>query len=183
VGPDAQKRILIQAIKGHVKVEHTGPGVLVCQDGQGLGGELLGGGDLFLDNIVADWHFTKGRAWARQFNNEHEGTHITNKGADLWILGLKTERGGTLIETTGGSTELLGGLSYTTTQGKLAPMFVSKNARVSYTLGEVCYSGDPFRVLVQQLRGDETKKLDRGQAPLRPQFLQGSEIPLFVGEK
>ena len=141
------------------------------------------GGDLYLENIIADWSFAKGRAWARQFNNETEGTHITNEQATLWILGLKTERGGTLIDSrAGSSTEVIGGLSYTTTKGKLAPMFKSTDARVSYTIAEVCYSGDPYTQLVEERRGSETKKISRKTAPLRASFLQGSEIPLFVGK-
>ena len=87
----------------------------------------------------------------------------------------------TLIETqSGGKTELLGGLSDTTNNGQLAPMFVSTDAEVSYTIGEVCYTGNPFAQLVQQTRGGETKLLKRGAAPLRPSFLQGSEIPLYL---
>ena len=61
----------------------------------------------------------------RQLNVENEGTHIVNDRSDLWVLGCKTERGGTLLETQGkGNSEILGGFSYTTTAGKLGPMFV-----------------------------------------------------------
>ena len=176
--------VIVQDFTGDCHIEHASSRTLVVKNGQGTGGETTGGGDLFLENVVADWTFGKGRVWARQFNNEHLGTHILNKAATLWILGLKTERGGTLIETqAGASTELLGGLSYTTNNGKLAPMFVSTDARVSYVIGEVCYTGDPYRELVRETRGSETKTLKRGDAPLRPSFLQGSQIPLYVGGK
>lgn len=178
-GPDV---LVIQDIRGHVTVEHAAKRTVVAKNGQGLGGTLTGGGDVFLDNVVADWDFTSGRAWARQFNNERAGTHVTNAGATLWILGFKTERGGTLIETKAGSTEVLGGLSYTTNRGKLAPMFVSTDAKVSYVMGEVCYTGDPFSRLVEQRRGADVKTLDRKGLPLRPAFLQGGQLPLFVGQ-
>jgi glycosyltransferase involved in cell wall biosynthesis len=168
VGEGAAPTVWIEACGGDFRIEHAARRALVVRDGQGAGGETTGG-DLFLENVVADWTFGPGRVWARQLNNEREGLHLLNRGAQLWILGLKTERGGTLIETR------------TTTQGKLAPMFVSTDARVSYVIGEVCYSGDPYARLVQQTRGAETRTLARGQAPLRPAFLQGSEIPLFVG--
>ncbi len=60
---------------------------------------------------------------------ENEGTHIINDSGDLWVLGYKTERGGTLLESRGGArSEILGGFSYTTTAGKLAPMFVTDNS-------------------------------------------------------
>lgn len=143
---------------------------------------MTGKGDVFLENVVAEWEFGPGRAWCRQFNTEREGTHCVNGGGDLWVLGLKTERGGTLVETrAGGRTEILGGLSYTTTQGGLAPMFTATEASLSVTLGEVCYSGDPFRTLVEHTAGGKTRVLKRGEAPLRAAFLQGSRLPLYVG--
>jgi hypothetical protein len=182
LGAQAAKRVELRDLTGEVHVEHAGPGTLVVRNGQGTGGVLAGGGDLFLENVTADWAFRGGRAWARQLNNEREGLHLDNSGAALWVLGLKTERGGTLIRTgAGAATELLGGLSYTTTQGKLGPMFESTDARVSYVLGEVCYTGDPYAVLVRETRGGVARELKRGAAPLRASFLQGSELPLYVG--
>jgi hypothetical protein len=176
--------VVIQDFTGECQIDHAAKRTLVLKNGQGTDGETTGGGDLFLENVVADWTFGPGRVWARQFNNEKLGTHILNKAATLWILGLKTERGGTLIETqAGASTELLGGLSYTTNNGKLAPMFVSTDAHVSYVIGEVCYTGDPYRVLVHETLGSETRTLARGAAPLRPSYIQGSQIPLYVGGK
>jgi hypothetical protein len=60
----------------------------------------------------------------------------------LWVVGYKTERGGTLLETRGnGHSEILGGFSYTTTAGKLAPMFVTDNSSVFTFFNEVCYNG------------------------------------------
>ncbi|MDX2037088.1 MAG: glycosyl hydrolase family 28-related protein [Isosphaeraceae bacterium] len=180
----AGKTLVIEGLRGDIFIEHRAKRELVVRDVQGVSGALVGGGELFLENVTADWDFASGNVWARQFNNEREGTHVRNAGAKLWILGYKTERGGTLIETTkGGSTELLGGLSYTTTQGKLAPMFISEDADVSYVFGEVCYSGDPFTRIIEERRGGRVLRLDRGEAPLRPSFLQGSELPLFVGRK
>ena len=61
-------------------------------------------------------------------------------------------------------------------------MFTSKNALVSNVTGEVCSTGDPFPRLVEQRRGGESKVLDRKGVPLRPWFLQGGQLPLFVGE-
>jgi hypothetical protein len=167
---------------GHFLIDHAAARPLVVRDTQGVEGKVTGKGDLFLENVVAEWAFGKGRAWCRQFNTEREGTHAVNQGGDLWILGLKTERGGTLIDTRpGGRTEVIGGLSYTTTKGKLAPMFVADDADLSVTLGEVCYTGDPFAELVRQRAGDKAHLVKRGDAPLRPAFLQGSVLPLYAG--
>ena len=128
------------------------------------------GGELFLeDSVTHDLQLTKRRVWARQLKIENQGTHLTNDGSDVWILGYKTERGGTLLETRGrGRSEVLGGFSYTTTAGKLAPMFVTDNASVFTFFAEVCYSGDPFSVLIREKRGVDVKEVPRGQGHTAP---------------
>ena len=106
---------------------------------------------------------------ARQLNIENEGTHLLNDAGDLWILGYKTERGGTLLDTRGGGrSEVLGGFSYTTTAGKLAPMFVTADSPVFAFFSEVCYSGDPFQTLIRETRGTETKEIKKGEGGTWP---------------
>ena len=105
----------------------------------------------------------KQHLWARQLNIENEGTHFANDGGTAWVLGYKTERGGTLVHTRGGGrTEILGGFSYTTTAGKLAPMFLNDDASVWAFFAEVCYSGDPFAVLIRERRQGETRTVKKG---------------------
>jgi hypothetical protein len=129
-----------------------------------------GKGKLFLEDVAGDELVVRNqKVFARQLNIENEGTHLLSDTCDLWILGYKTERGGTLIDTRGGGrTELLGGFSYTTNSGKLAPMFVNDNSSVFAYFGEVCYTGDPFQVLVREKRGQETKEVARGQGGTWP---------------
>ena len=115
---------------------------------------FAGGGKVFLDDVVNNpgrgFTFTGGQVWARQFNCEAHGLHTLNDGARLWILGYKTEAGGTLIATkNNGATELLGGFSYTTNDGSKAPMFTVERSRFSAAFGEVCFSNDPFTVIMQ----------------------------------
>jgi hypothetical protein len=94
--------------------------------------EKAEGGEWFFEDVVThDLHITKQKLWGRQLNIENQGTHLRNDGGDLWILGYKTERGGILLDTHGGGrSEILGGFSYTTTVGKLAPMFVNSDSSV-----------------------------------------------------
>ena len=124
------------------------------------------GGEVFLEDVVGDnFRFRKQKVWARQLNIENMGTHLTNDGGDVWVLGYKTERGGTLVHTLGnGRTEMLGGFSYTTSGGKRATMFVNDNSSVWAFFAEVCYSGEPFESLIRETRGSETKevKCDEG---------------------
>ena len=128
------------------------------------------GGELFFEDFVThDLKLTKQRVWARQLNVENEGTHVVNEKCDLWVLGYKTERGGTLLHTrNGGRSEILGGFSYTTTAGKLAPMFVTDNSSVFTFFSEVCYSGDPFATLIRETRKDETRSIVLGAGNTTP---------------
>ena len=139
-----------------------------------------GPGDLFIEDVVgADWRFVKQNVWARQFNVENTGRHVLNDGGTLWILGLKTEGGGTLIETrAGGRTELLGGFCYTCTPSGPDPMFVIDNASASFTIGEAAFNGKPYEILVRETRGGVTKELRRADAPGR---MGGCLLPLYVG--
>lgn len=117
----------------------------------------------FEDVVTNDLTVIRGQSvWARQLNIENEGTHLTNDGGNLWVLGYKTERGGTLLHTkAGGRSEIFGNYSYTTTAGKLAPMFRTEDGSVFAFFNEVCYSGDPFAALLSDTRGKETKTVKR----------------------
>jgi len=128
------------------------------------------GGELFFEDFVTHHLKLKDqRVWARQLNVENEGTHIVNDRSQLWVLGYKTERGGTLLDTRGGGrSEILGGFSYTTTAGKLAPMFVTDNSSVFTFFNEVCYNGDPFETLIRETRNRQTKVVKRSEGGTTP---------------
>jgi hypothetical protein len=107
--------------------------------------------------------------WARQLNIENEGTHLSNHGGALWVLGYKTERGGTLLDTRkGGRSEILGGFSYTTTAGQLAPMIVNHDSSVFTYFGEICFNGDPFTQIIQEMRGKKRINQSREQGHTAP---------------
>ena len=128
------------------------------------------GGKLFFEDVVThNLKLNKQRLWARQLNIENEGLHLLNDASDVWVLGYKTERGGTLLETrNNGRSEILGGFSYTTTAGKLAPMFVTENASVFAYFGEICFNGDPFSVLIRERRGTQSKIIKTGEGSTMP---------------
>lgn len=119
-----------------------------------------GTGSLYIEDVVgAPWTFNKQKVWARQINAENDNaTHITNNGGTLWILGLKTERGGILVDTKGGGkTEILGGFVYSTSGVKTTPMFTNHNSSVSLTIAECNYNGNPFKNLVSETRASGKK--------------------------
>ncbi|MFC1794597.1 glycosyl hydrolase family 28-related protein [Planctomycetota bacterium] len=126
--------------------------------------------DVFLEDYCGRVRLLPGqRLWARQLNIENQGTHLKNDNAMVWILGYKTERGGTLIHTKGGGrTELFGNFSYTTTAGKLAPMFVTEDSSAFVYFNEVCYNGDPFTTLISETHNDLTRIVEQGQGWIAP---------------
>jgi hypothetical protein len=128
------------------------------------------GAEWFFEDVVThSLQLRRQKLWARQLNIENQGTHLGNDGGDVWILGYKTERGGTLLDTHGGGrSEVLGGFSYTTTAGKLAPMFVNANSAIWTFFSEVCYNGDPFMVRIVEKRGAETKTIGKNDGHTTP---------------
>lgn len=168
-------------------IENASSRTLVIRDATNVSGNMTGSGDVFIENVVSNpsqrWTFNRQNVWARQFNVENTGTHITNNGGKLWILGLKTERGGTLIETKGGGkTELLGGLAYTTTAGldgtQNAPMFINDRSSLSITLGEVNYGAPTYSTYIRDNSSGSTRNIT-GQSLPNYQG-RGKQIPLYV---
>ncbi len=121
---------------------------------------LSGSGPAFAEDNCANptigWTLHGRTLWARQLNLENLGTHLLNDGGTAWILGYKTERGDTLIATTGGGrTEVLGGFSYTTMAGATAPMFtLDATSGLSASFQEVCFNNEPFRIIVKSADGE-----------------------------
>ena len=164
-------------------IKHASARTLVLSSMSASNYTNTGTGDLFIEDVSgAPWKFTNQTVWARQINPENDNaTHITNTGGTLWILGLKTERGGIIVDTKAGAkTEITGGLIYSTSDPKTTPMFTNDNSSVSLTICECNYNGNHFTTLVSETRDDVRKTLNRGDTPER---CGGSVIPLYVGYK
>ena len=141
-----------------------------------------GRGDLFLDDITTGHVTIKNQnVWARQLNPENFGTKIINDGGNLWILGYKTERNGTLIETKGGGkTEVLGGHGYTTTPAAKDALFSVEDGSLSVAgFGETAWNRSiAFGVAVREKRGTEERVLPVGGTWTRS---GGSFLALYAG--
>ena len=130
--------------------------------------------------------FRRGQdVWARQFDAEilGPGPIIRNDGANLWILGLKTEGMTTQIETKAGKTELLGGfLSPILTTIPFpadVPMFVNEDGSsvfLSFALQR--YNPTPSITLIKETRGKETRFLLKADVPQRG---CGVMVPAYSG--
>lgn len=164
------------------------PATLVLADIYGASLQWNANGSVFLEDVssVLPWTIPSGgRLWARQWCVEVNGTKITNDGGNLWILGLKTEHPGVLIDTKNqGKTELLGGLCFANGTYKLDPMFRIDNASATFSFGETSLNGTPFSTIVIETRNGLTRFLgSQGVSqdlPL-PTRIGGVSVPLFTG--
>ena len=98
-----------------LKIVHESRRTLVVSSWIGAHVVGRGNGKIFLDDFCGRLDLESGeqKAWCRQLNTEHSGTMLTNNGASLWILGMKTEKVGTIIHTkAGGFTDLMGCFVY-----------------------------------------------------------------------
>ncbi len=150
----------------------------------GAGGyrNLAEGSKLFIENVAGwRWYFRNQQVWARQLNTEASSEsgaiNIDNEGADVWILGLKTERDIPIITThTGGKTELLGGFLYgnrNIEDGTAA--FINEEADQSLVFASYNYPFEPFIREIHQ--GD---RRDLSESELYP-VKYGYMAPLFTG--
>jgi hypothetical protein len=140
-----------------------------------------GSGDLHLCNV--ELHkpvtFYPGQnVWARQWNNELRADRIVNNGANLWIMGLKTERKGFIVNTiNGGRTEILGGLVYPVEEFDTTdpPAFsVDDTSDLCVSFSTSSYNeGYMYPILVEETRGGVTKQLSKSA-------LTSRSIPLFT---
>ncbi|PSO81569.1 MAG: hypothetical protein BRC44_04485 [Cyanobacteria bacterium QS_4_48_99] len=129
-----------------------------------------GTGDLFIDDVVFanPVVFRNQNVWARQLNQEtntqqtSDDAKIINDGGSLWVLGLKTERPGTIVKTiNGGRTEVLGAFLYSTGGEKIDPAFINNQSAICLVgLAERSFGGNPIQIWVQETRNGETRTLD-----------------------
>lgn len=141
-----------------------------------------GAGPLFMEDVCAGrWRFDNPQnVWARQLNPENDDGKVRNLGGQLWILGLKTEYGGVVMETrSGGKTELLGGLLYPLTSAATnVPAFISTDSTQSlvYAVSAYTTTANNYSTHVQEIRSGVTKNLLRTDVlPRGP----GSLVPLY----
>jgi hypothetical protein len=87
-------------------------------------------------------HLRNRPVWARQLNTEGDGVRIVNRGAPLWILGIKTEGANTAISSLAASrTEVLGGLLYPATPiPRDLPAFHVEDSSFTATVAESSYA-------------------------------------------
>jgi hypothetical protein len=149
---------------GHnIELRHESKRTLIVSSAIGFRVEGQGSGDIFVDDLCGQLNLQKPgqSAWCRQLNVEHEGTMCRNHGGKLWILGMKTEKIGTIIETlNGGITDVSGVFVYSNAgwQDGL-PAFVIENSTATLCgINERNYNRQPVTLWVRETRQDYTRE-------------------------
>jgi len=128
-----------------VAVELRSDRTLVLRDIIGNGVTTLdrqpGGGAAFVEDTCCGLLHVAGPrpVVARQLNSEGGGVRVVNSGAPLAVIGIKTERFCTVVQTEAhGRTEILGGLLYVVVPPTRPdmPAFVTRDAELSATFAE-----------------------------------------------
>lgn len=151
-----------------------------------------GKGKVFFEDVCGAPIRVKGQQmWARQLNPElwrpevkkEYVANLHNDGGTVWVLGLKTEGGGTLVQSiNGGRTEILGAHCYSTHMKQedhyKQPMLVVEKASLSFFGSECQFSGPTYKHYAKQTNDGTTRMHGAGGLP--DNYGSGKTIPLFV---
>ena len=147
-----------------IRIVHESDRTLVVGSCIGPRIEGRGTGDIFIEDVSGklDLHEPGQSAWARQLNTEMNDTMLRNHGGNLWILGMKTEKIGTVIETTdGGTTDATGIFVYSNLGWNPGlPAFVIVDATAILSgLNERNFRGQRVDPWIRETRAGETREL------------------------
>lgn len=149
-------------------------------------------GNLFLEDVVTGQLRVRNgqKVWARQLDAEPgskpiDKPHIENRGGDLWIFGLKTEGGGTIVRNyDGGRTEILGAHILTTSStiaNATRPMFINEGGALAVTAAESNFLSDnDYQVYFREVRGNVVRDVTRADLDLTYHYGSGRALPLQV---
>ncbi len=170
-GENAAPTVIIERMSnrsgGHViQLRHESKRTLIVSSVIGFDVEGHGSGDLFVDDLCGQLNLQKPgqSAWCRQLNIEHQGTMCRNNGGRLWILGMKTEKIGTIIETVnGGITDASGIFLYSNVGWREGlPAFLIENSTATLCgINERNYNRQPVTLWVRETQSTETRDTPR----------------------
>jgi hypothetical protein len=181
---------------GRVAIEHAGSGALVIRDVVGMGAVFQRdsqGGPLYASNLSGGFLLkVSGNApvYGRQVDTEGGGARggtakvrITNDGAPMWILGLKSEGNNTLVASSDGAvTDILGTLVAPLTSASV-PLFTTADARLQATGVEIAFKPDTtYQWLLQGSMKGVDVSVPAERMPARP-TTQGIFFPRIVSEE
>jgi hypothetical protein len=160
-----------------VAIAVTADRSVVLKDIVGVGVTTLdrqaGGGAAFIEDTCCGLLRVEGPrpVVARQLNSEGGGVRVMNSGANLSIIGLKTEGFCTAVQTeASGRTEVLGGLLYVVVPptGPDRPAFATRDAALTATFAEESLvPSSHYRLYLAATQGGESRETSAASMPPR----------------
>ena len=150
---------------GHeIQIRHESKRTLIVSSATGFDVEGHGSGDIFVDDLCGRLNLNQPgqSAWCRQLNVEYQGTMCRNNGGRLWILGMKTEKIGTIIETVnGGVTDASGIFVYSNAgwEDGLPAFLIDNSTATLCGINERNYNRKPVTLWVREKQGGETREM------------------------
>ena len=170
-------------------VEQSGERTLVLRDVVSAGTSLLdrkaSGGAAFLEDVCCGKIAVAGPkpVTARQFDTEGSGIRISNRGAPLSILGLKTEGVGIVLDNAeGGHSDIFGGLVYMVRDGAdgTIPVFHNTNSWLAASfVEESLRAASRYQLYIAPAAGAQRENLPATKFPERG---FGRFVPNLVDE-
>jgi hypothetical protein len=147
-----------------IVLRHESKRTLIVSSVTGLAVEGHGSGDIFVDDLCGQLNLNHPgqSAWCRQLNVEHEGTMCRNNGGKLWILGMKTEKIGTIIETVnGGITDAAGIFVYSNAGWRdgLPAFLIENSTAILCGINERNFNRQPVSLWIREIQGGETREM------------------------
>jgi len=164
---------------------------------------INGTGPLFLEDVAGAYYeiLYPQLVFARQLDMEGPTRKMLNSGGAVWILGLKTEKGGDSVNTAGiidtelsGSTEVLGGLVYpvTATIPVNQAAFVVNDSKASFIYAvsvhnpistDPCTPDGDFKAQIEEIRAGVVKNLTSATIAVQtPRGTRGVMVPLYTNK-
>jgi len=146
-----------------ITLRHESSRTLIVSSWIGADIEGHGAGDIFIEDLSGrlNLHQPGQSAWCRQLNTEHTGTMLRNNGGKLWILGMKTEKIGTIIETVNSGITDATGIFIYSNQGweDTVPAFVIKDSTAILAgINERNFNRQPVSFWFRETQGGDTRE-------------------------
>lgn len=147
-----------------IQIRHESKRALIVSSAIGFDVEGHGSGDIFVEDLCGQMNLNRPgqSAWCRQLNVEHTGTMCRNNGGKLWILGMKTEKIGTIIETlNGGITDATGIFVYSNQgwQEGLPAFRIENSSAMLCGINERNFNRRPVSLWIRETQNGETREM------------------------
>lgn len=167
--PDAPgviiERLTMRNGGGELRVRQESERTLVVSSSMGINVEGHGTGDLFIDDLSGhlDRVAPGQNVWCRQLNSERkDGVKCRNVGGNLWILGMRSEHRGPVMELTGGGHTELNGLFLYSNSGwnEGEPAFIIRDSTAAlFGMNERNFNRRPVSFWISETQDGETKEV------------------------